>query len=147
MFHVVLVLPLLIMLGIIASILLFVVIFAALTIVVSIVGGASAALFIKNKMAKKLLILGCCIFSFASLACLLPFIALYFGLSELFLTLAAAFTLLCVALFSFLGIRTAKAIQNKIGRTTLYVLYGITGTAGALLLIALPFLRSYLLSL
>lgn len=142
MFHVMLVLPLLILLAIVISILLF----SIFTIVVSVIGGASTALFIKNKSIKRLLFIGFCILSFIGLICLIPFITIYAQLSELFFTLAAVIACVCIGILAIAGIRYSATLQNKIGKTALIVVFGLILAAAASVAIFIPVVRGFLIS-
>lgn len=140
MFHVVLVLPIFIMLGVFISIILF----SIFMFVLSIVGGASTALLVKNKTYKKLLFTGLCIVSFIGLVSSLPIIALYAGLSAQFLMQATVAAFVCIAILGVAGIRFAAAIENKIVKTVLVVVFGLVCAAAVSLAVLFPVLRQLL---
>jgi hypothetical protein len=142
MFHLMLVLPALVVLAFIVSALLF----SILTLVLSAVGGASTALFIKDKSLKKLLFIGFCILSFVGLICLIPFITLYLQLPELFFTLATVIALICIAGLSLFGIKLSTAMKNKIGKTILISVFSLILSTAASFAIFIPIVRGFLLS-
>jgi len=137
-----LVLPALILAAIVISIILF----SIFTIVVSILGGASTALFIKNKIIKKLLFIGFCILSFIGLICLIPFITIYAQLPELFFTLATVVAFVCIGILAVAGIRCSTTVQNKIGKTALVVVFGLILAAAVSFIIFIPVVRGFLIS-
>ena len=131
MFHVMLVFPIFFVIVILISIFLF----SIFTLLASAFGGAATALFIKNKMVRRLLFIGFSILSLIGLLCLLPFITLYAELPALFFTVSAIITLSIMAILSIVGVKLSAAIQNKVGRTTLYIVFGLVLTAAAALAI------------
>ena len=121
MFHVVLVLPVLI----IAVMLLAFLLFSVFMIIISTFGGAAAVLFIKNKILRNLLFIGCAILSFVGLFFVIPFIIIYMQLPSIFINIATVVILACIGMLAAVGIRFSSLIQNKIGRTTLSVIFMI----------------------
>lgn len=140
MFHIILILPFLIIAGIMFSIMLC----SIATIVVSIVGGASTAVFVKNKLVRKMLFIGFCIVTFGGLICLMPFLTLYMQLSELFLTLATLAACACVGILAMMGMRCSATIQNKLARTVFTGVYGLILVIAVLFVIAAMVLRGVL---
>ena len=137
-----LIIPALILSAIIISLLLF----SILMIVVSALGGASTALFIKNKTARKLLFVGFCILSFIGLLFLIPFVSIYAQLPELFYTLATVVAFVCIGILSVAGFRYSTTIQNKIGKTVLSVVFGFILVIAVSFTIFIPVLRGFFMS-
>jgi len=141
MFHVMLVLPALI----IAFFVIAIAALAIVTLVASAVGGASVAVFIKSKTAKRLLFVGISIFAFIAGAILLPFILVYFKLSaDIFLPAIIA-VFVCIAILSFLGIRFSNAVNTKAGKTALKVVFSIVLFIAVVLAISMPIIKNVLL--
>ena len=142
MFHVMLVLPFLVLGGFFVSILLF----GIFALIASVVGGASSALFIKSKTPRRLLFIGSSILSFVALLFIIPFIAIYAQLQPPFFTLAIIITSICIAVLSAVGIRFSTAVVNKIGRTVLFVVFGLVFVLAVAIAIFVPVVRALLLA-
>lgn len=142
MFHVMLVLPVLVLMAVLAAIFLF----SVFTVAVSVIGGASTAIFVKDKTVRRLLFIAFCILSLVGLICLLPFITLYAQLSELFLTLMAVATCIGIGILAFAGIRCSAAVKNPFGKTVLTVVFGLILAASAFSAVIIPVLRGVLLA-
>ena len=137
MFHVMLVLPVLLILAfIIAAILTGIFI-----IVLSAVGGTSFALLIKNKNIRKLIFIGASILALVGLACLLPVITMFGELSSSFLFFAIMGSVICIGILSIVGMRFSRSIQNKIGKTVSTILFILTLVAAISVAIAIPVIR------
>jgi len=143
MFHVLLVLPLLILAVMAFSVLLF----GILALIVSAMGGASAALLIKGKTAKRLLVIGFSILTFGGIICILPFIAMYMQIPELSLTILTIAAFLCIGILAVVGIKSSAIIQNKLGKTVLTVIFYIILVAAASIAVFIPIVRYFFASM
>ncbi|MBO1307313.1 hypothetical protein JZO70_14135 [Enterococcus sp. 669A] len=134
MFHVVLILLPLLFLVIAGSLLLF----GVTSIAISVFGGTTAALLIKNKTAKYLLLCGFVILLLVGSLTLLPFVAVYAGVSAGLMPIIGTCMLGFIAAVAIGGIKFSSSIQNKTGRTLLIVLFSIVCVlAGVLLFLIL----------
>lgn len=106
---------------IIGSILLF----GIVSVVAGIVGGTTAAMLVKNKAAKYLLIIGFCILLLFGALCLLPFIGVFAQIAANLLPVASIILLALIGALAIVGIVLSNSIQNKFGKTILIVLFGI----------------------
>ncbi|MBO0453099.1 MULTISPECIES: hypothetical protein [Enterococcus] len=139
MFHVFLVLPLFIF----AFFMLATMISAIVILVASAVGGASVALLVKNKDAKRLLFVGISIIAFIAGLFLVPFILIYSNLSgNLFLPLEICL-LICIAVLSFLGIRFTNTIEVKAGKTILKGIFFVVLFLAVVGAISMPIIVSF----
>ena len=93
--------------------------------VISIFGGASAAVFIKDKTIRRLLLIGCLIILLVAAIFLSPFASVLFDTSlNLYSTNISL--LAAIILLTIIGIKISKNIENKIGRTVTAVIFYIT---------------------
>ena len=143
MFHVMLVLPALIVAAIAISILLF----GIFILIASALSGASAALLIKNKAVKQLLLIGCGILTFGGILCVFPFVAIYAGIPELAITAGVVAALICMAVLAALGIKFASMIKKKVGKIILMVVFTIVAIAAASVAVFIPIIRMLLAAL
>ena len=143
MFHVMLVLPLLL----IAAVVIAIVLFGIFVIIASIVGGATTAALVKNKTAKKLMFIGLCIVSLIGMACVAPFAAIYAELSGLAITLAMSGAFVCIAVLSIIGIKFSGDIQNNIGKKVLKVIFILVMITALIFAIFVPVVRWLFLSM
>lgn len=120
--------------------------FVAVIVVASLIGGASSALFVKNKSARRLLLVGFAIISFVGLVPLLPFIMGYLSVSLNYIVAAIMMVTVCVTGLSVAGIRFSNAIRNKAGRVILKVLFWIVLVLAVLVTIVTPLISNYLVS-
>jgi len=94
-------------------------------LLVSIFGGASAALIIKDKIIKRLLFMGFSIMFLAASTFLLPFVSKYIELPVTYYPAIYTLILILTGILAIAGIRAANSIANKIGRIVAIVLYSI----------------------
>ena len=142
MFHLMLVLPFLIA----AAAVLAVVLLGIFTVIVSIVGGSATALLVKNKLIKKLIFIGLCILSFIGMLFVIPAIALYAKLSALVLTLAFVSAFICIGILALVGFKASNAVQNRIAKTVLKVLFVFVAIGAVSAAIFVPTVRLLLLA-
>lgn len=142
MFHVMLVLPALILLVIIMSIILF----GLLAFIASLVGGASVAYLVKNKSAKRLLFVGFSILSFIGLLPMLPVIMAVMSVSLSYITAVIVMMLICIGILSITGIIFSRALNNKYGKILLAVIFCIILVSAIFFAILAPIISSLLLS-
>jgi hypothetical protein len=119
MFHVLLVLPAIIIFLVIVSVALF----CVFAVVAGVIGGASTALLIKNETIKRLLFIGFAILSFAGFIPATPFAAMLAGLSATSATFISVVLLACVGVLAIIGMKAASALENKIAKTVLTVIF------------------------
>ena len=144
MFHLMLVLPILICVVIMFSVFLF----GVSILIAGIIGGASTALLIKDKVVKRLIFIGCGIVSFVGLICALPIVSAYTQMPEyLSLTVAMVAALLCIAILSVLGVKFSAAIQNEGGRAFLKITFWLILIAAVCSAAFLSLGKLFLLSL
>ncbi|MEO1768941.1 hypothetical protein [Candidatus Enterococcus ferrettii] len=127
MFHVILVLmPLIlfVLLAIVASLILF----GIVTVVLSLIGGA-AAMTIKNRTVKYLLLVSFLILFLIGVQCLFPFVGAYFSMEVGLFPLISMSLFGLIVLLSVGGIKLSTTIPNKTGRTLLIVLFSLFGAA------------------
>ena len=92
--------------------------------VVSIFGGASAVVLIKDKTIRRLLLIGCLIILLVAAICLSPFASALFNISlNLYSTNISL--LVAIIVLTIIGIKISKNINNKIGRTVSAVIFYI----------------------
>ncbi|MDR1640629.1 MAG: hypothetical protein LBT59_13115 [Clostridiales bacterium] len=127
MFHVLLVLPILLIVVAIIVAIISVVLVSACTLVLSVAGGAATAKLVKNKNLRKMLFIICTILTFTSLALLSPFFNWLIPLPDLVFTLLGIVSLAAVAVLSVAGIRCViSVIHNKIGKNVMLFLFGVS---------------------
>ncbi len=143
MFHLMLGLPVLVILVIVISILLF----GLFALIASLVGGASTAALVKNKLSRRLLLTGFAILSLTGLLPLLPFIMAYISVPFNYVTAAVMVMLISVAVLAVVGIRFSRAIKNKLGKTALTILFCIILIFAIFLTVLAPIIGNFLLSL
>lgn len=120
MFHVVLVLPAIL---IIMAILAIIVFTAIVAIAASLIGGISVAALVKNKTVKKFLFMGFCIIFFAGLTIGIPFLTAYNVITETMGRVAACiFTLIIIAI-SIAGSIMAGRLSNATAKTALRIVF------------------------
>ena len=92
--------------------------------VVSIFGGASAAVLIKDKTIRRLLLIGSLIILLVAAICLSPFVVAIFNTSlDLYITNISL--LAVILILTIIGIRISKDLNNKIGKTVSTVVFYI----------------------
>lgn len=139
MFHVFLVLPIFI----IAFFVIATIISAIVILVASAVGGATVALFVKNKAAKRLLFVSISIIAFIAGIFLVPFILMYGELSpSLFLPLEICL-LIFIAILSFLGSRFVNVIEIKAGKSILKGIFFVVLFLAVVAAISLPIIANF----
>jgi hypothetical protein len=116
-----LVIPALIILAILLSFIMFGIFIA----IAGIIGGASAALLVKNKTFKRLLFIGFCIVSFAGFLCVIPFVMLYVNFSAAPITAIMVLACVFIVVLAILGIKFTNGIQNKIGKSVIIILFSL----------------------
>ena len=107
------------------------------------IGGVSFSMFVKNKNIKRLLLIGFLIILFFGLLCLCPFIVFYMGLSASLIPWFMGLACVCIGLLSVLGARLSKAIEQKIVRLILTVLFYIVLVADIILILFIIFATLY----
>ncbi len=132
MFHLVLILFPLLILVIIGSVLLF----GITTVIAGIIGGASVAVYIKNKRVKQLLLIGFCILLFIGSLCLISTLGLFLGLTAELFSILFYIILAFIIILAIAGIIISISINNKIGMTILIFIFA-TVCAIALLFVVL----------
>jgi len=131
-FHVILVLPWLIIVGFIVAIVLF----GIGLLIACLVGGTSAAVFLKNKVAKKLVLSAISIFALSGLACAspLPMVPLgnlsIFVLPSVLIAIAAAIIKIAKS-----GEKTASTLENSVLETVLVVFFKFFAIAAWILIV------------
>jgi hypothetical protein len=121
MFHVALVLMPITLLVVLGSMLLF----GIIAVLAGMVGGTSAALLVKNKAVKRLLVIGFCILLLIGSLCLLPIVGVYAKFEADFIAAIGAFLFVFVGILAIFGVKTSVSIHNKIGRTVLSVIFSV----------------------
>ena len=119
MFHVMLILIPLIFLSIVASFILF----GISAVVLSIFGG-TAALMIKNKTAKYLLVVSFLILFLIGVQCLFPFAGAYLSMDLGLIPMISTSLYGLIALLSLGAIKISTTVSNKNGRIALIILFG-----------------------
>lgn len=125
MFHVMLVLPVLLIAVAVASVILF----GITAIVAACIGGTSVAILMKNTLAKKLLFIGFGILFGVGLLCISPIVSFYLELTAIALSVLSGVVYLCMMLLAIWGIRVSCAVKNKVGKTLLIVGFCLVLTA------------------
>ena len=138
MFHVMLVLPALILFFVIVAALLSLLVVGVLAVGVGAFGGASAALFVENKAAKRLLLIGFGMLVIIGAACSLPLVAMFAGLPEVFFPFVIVVLFIGVGVMASFGIRFSAKIHNKVGKVVLLVVFSIFLAASAAIAIVTP---------
>ena len=115
MFHVMLILIPLIFIVILGSIVLF----GVVSIIASVVGSASVALFVKDKTTKYLLFVGCSIVLFVGSLCVLPLVTVSLKVEYHLFLIICMIILIIIGLLALLGIRLTIVLKNKMLRTIL----------------------------
>ena len=115
MFHVMLILIPLIFIVILGSIVLF----GVVSIIASVVGSASVALFVKDKTTKYLLFVGCSIVLFVGSLCVLPLVTAALKVEYHLFLIICMIILIIIGLLALLGVRLTIALKNKMLRTIL----------------------------
>ena len=121
-----------------------VLLFSIVTIAAGLIGGTSAALLIKNKTSKRLLLIGFCIMFFIGLLCLIPLITAFASLPTMFFSITSVFICICIIMLTIAGIKLSKSIEIKIGKTVLLIVFCIILIV-AIFLIIFTFLASHFL--
>ena len=115
MFHVMLILIPLIFIVILGSIVLF----GVVSIIASVVGSASVALFVKDKTTKYLLFVGCSIVLFVGSLCVLPLVTVSLKVEYHLFLIISMIILIIIGLLAVLGVRLTIVLKNKMLRTIL----------------------------
>lgn len=135
MFHVVLILFPILMLVIEGSLLLM----GFTSVIVSIVGGTTAVLKLKNQTAKNLLLIGFSLLLLVGVLALLPFAGFLAELSINAVQIIRRCLLGLMIILSVGGIKMSQVIANKTGRRLLSILFGCVGVITGLILLWLLF--------
>lgn len=135
MFYVILIIPMLILVAILVSVILF----GIVAVVSAFVGGTTMALLIKNATIKKLLSIGFFTLFLIGILCLSPLMMVYFDLSALFFAMISSFIYISIAILSIVGIKLSKTITSKMGKTLLVIVFCILLTAALSLVIVTAF--------
>ena len=93
--------------------------------VISVFGGTSAALLVKNRTVRRLLFLGCGILLLVAALCLAPFVGVYAGLTADIFQIASIIMLSLIGILSFVGVRTSNSITNKIGKIISIIIFSV----------------------
>ena len=141
MFHVLIVLPILILLVILISILLF----GLLTFIISLVGGTSVAFLVKNTLSRRLLLTGFSILSFIGLLPILPFVMAKMNASLNYISIAVVLMMICIGVLSVVGIKFSSTIKNKFGKISLIVIFCITTIIALFFIVLAPIISNLLL--
>ena len=131
---------------IIAAGILCALLFGIFALIASAIGGAAAAKLVKDKMTKRLVLVGFGILSFAGLVCLFPFVALALQIPEIYYVIASMTALVCIMILCIIGIKFSRAIQSQIPRTIVLVLFGFVLASAASIAIFIPIVRHFLIS-
>ena len=124
MFHVFLILFALVGLGVVAVIGAIILFFITL-LLASIFGGASAALIVKDKSIRQLLLMGFSMMFLSASALIIPLLGAYIEIPvDLYPYISAAIFIVAVIL-SISGIKTANALENRVGRIAAIIVYSI----------------------
>lgn len=119
MFHVMLVLPVILMMVAIAG----VVLFGIAAVVGACIGGTSVAILVKNTLVKKLLLIGLGILLCIGLLCIIPIAMVYFGFGTVVFCATSGVIDLVMTLLAIWGIRLSRFVSHKTGRTALTVVF------------------------
>ncbi|HCG35078.1 MAG TPA: hypothetical protein DER23_01925 [Clostridiales bacterium] len=119
MFHVLLVLPVILIMMVIAA----VVLFGIVAIVAACIGGTSVAILIKNTLVKKLLFVGFGVLLCVGVLCIIPVISFYLDLTTIFFSAASGVVYFCMTLLAIWGIRVSCTVSSKLGKTLLIVAF------------------------
>lgn len=136
MFHVMLILLPLIFLAIVASFILF-----GITAVVLSIFGGSAAMMIKNKTAKYLLLISFLILFLVGVQCLYPFAGAYLSMDMGLIPIISTSLFGLIVLLSVVAIKLSTAVPNKTGRTVLMILFGFFAAIALMLALFMLSLR------
>lgn len=122
MFHLMLVLPVIIVLVMVALVILF----SIVAIISAIIGGTTVALLVKNVTTRKLLFIGFCILFLIGFLCMTPFITGFLNLPATFFTSASIFIYICIVILTIAGIKLSNnSISSKIGKIILITVFCI----------------------
>lgn len=133
MFHLVLVLPIMIIMLILAAI----VFIAIVAIAASLVGGISVATLVKNKVVKKFLIMGFCITFLTGITVIVPFLVNYKVISGTVGFIAACILSLIVLGISIAGMTLSVRLSNKIAKVAVPVAFSFAIVGALVLLLCL----------
>lgn len=125
MFHLVLVLPILI-----------IVLIAIATIAVGILGGVLVAAIIKNKKIKKFLIMGFCIIFLTGVTAIIPFLTFQEVISNIVGYIAACIFLAIIFIISLVGERASARLINNPAKITLKVVFSLVEYASLAVFLA-----------
>lgn len=118
--------------------------FGIFTVVLGLIGGATTAATVKDKTVRKLLFLGFAIVSLVGLVCMLPILAIPLNMSGLTYIIATVVSCVGAAVLAVVGIRTANALQNKIAKYLLVVLFSLVLVAAVAVGIIVPVTGAFL---
>lgn len=125
MFHLVLVLPILI-----------IVLIAVATIAFGILGGVLVAAIVKNKEIKKFLIMGFCIIFLTGATIIIPFLTFQEMISNMVGCIAACIFSAIIFIISLVGERASVRLSNNAAKTTLKVVFSLVEIASIAVLMA-----------
>lgn len=131
--------------GIIALVILFLVIFGIIFLIVGLVGGASAAKYIKNKMVRKMMLIGVSIVSLTGLACILPAASLRFNWPGNLMWISVFILLAIIGNLIMLGLSTAERLENRTAHTILRIIFIILLIALLVITVGLLLVKAFIL--
>ena len=99
--------------------------FGIMFILAACAGGCSVAVLIKNKLVKKLLLVGFGVLFLIGLLCVIPFWMAGSSLPIMFFVTLSNLCYLCLAALAVLGIKFSRLISNKAGRVILIIVFAI----------------------
>lgn len=111
-------------------------------IIIGIVGGASATLFIKNEVYKHLLFIGSGIFASIGFSVLIPFIFLYMDLPWILYRIVSLIFSVLSCFLCIAGISRAGYVEHKIGKAVLYIVFSLVLIISVILFLLVLYLGS-----
>ena len=93
--------------------------------IVSIFGGASAALIVKDKIIKRLLFMGFSMMFLTASTPFVPFVGMYTDMPLNFYPIIYIVIFVLVGILAIVGLKTANSIDRKIGRIIAIIAYSI----------------------
>ena len=97
--------------------------FGIVTIAVGLIGGTSAALLLKRRTFRNLLLVSFCILVLIGFLSLIPLITVLFNIPVMLFSVASVVIYICVMMLTIVGIRFSRAIHNKIGKAILHIVF------------------------
>ena len=101
------------------------ILFFITVLLVSIFGGASAALIVKDKTIKRLLFIGFSIMFLSASTFLLPFLGANIEFPAIYYPMICALIFILTGILIFAGFKTANSIIHKIGRIVAIIAFSI----------------------